>query len=226
MPTLKNCIKAFAICVICVICVRQDAKAQTLADYDYENLTFRGIGVDYGMIWPSKVDRTNAYSLRLDLGFLGPGVRVSPSVTYWSSDFKTSELNRLAAQINALPKLQNSSAPVTANDLGQIKWSDLSIGVDAHILWTTPLGIYTYVGAGGAVHVMNGQGQFIQNTFVEDLLDSVSAGVALMAGLEGQVAPRLRLYGEARYTVASDIRYPGFRVGAALMLPPRARTTP
>src|SRR5437868_5245249 len=82
--TLNACIKSLFICAICVICVKQNAEAQTLADYDYENLTFRGIGVDYGLIWPSKVDRTGAYSLRLDLGFLGPGVRVSPSVTYWS----------------------------------------------------------------------------------------------------------------------------------------------
>jgi hypothetical protein len=36
------------------------------------------------------------------------------------------------------------------------------------------------------------------------------------------VSPQLRVYGELRYTLASDVRYPGVRVGAALMLPPRA----
>jgi hypothetical protein len=31
----------------------------------------------------------------------------------------------------------------------------------------------------------------------------------------------LRLIGEARYTVQSEIRYPGFRVGLAVMVPSR-----
>ena len=202
--------------------MKQSAFSQSLADYDYANLAFRGIGVDYGRIYPSKVDAAAAYSMRLDLGFLGPGVRIAPSITYWSSKFKQSELERFASKINRIP-----GANVKAADLGEIKWSDLSIGVDAHVLWTTPLGIYTYVGAGGAIHVLNGQGDFIQNTFVEDLLDTVTAGIALMGGVEAQVAPRFRIYGEARYTVASDVRYPGIRVGGALMLPPRTtRTTP
>lgn len=202
------------------------ASAQTLADYDYENLSFRGLGLDYGIIWPSKVESTAAYSLRLDLGFLGPGVRVIPSVTYWSSRFSTAELTRLATQINNVPALKAQGATVSATDLGQVKWSDLAVSVDAHVLWTTPIGVYTYLGAGVGVHILNGQGTFIQNTFVEDLLDSTAAGVAIMGGLEAQLWPRLRVYGEARYTVASDIRYPGVRFGAALMLPPHARTAP
>jgi hypothetical protein len=36
---------------------------------------------------------------------------------------------------------------------------------------------------------------------------------------------RLRIYGEARYTLVSDVRYPGIRLGAALMLPPRTVTS-
>jgi hypothetical protein len=43
-----------------------------------------------------------------------------------------------------------------------------------------------------------------------------------MAGMEFQVAPRLRLYGEARYTLVTDIRYPGVRLGGSLMLPTRS----
>ena len=63
--------------------------------------------------------------------------------------------------------------------------------------------------------------------FIEDLLDSTNAGLAFMGGVELQPVPRLRVYGEARYTLASDIRYPGIRIGAALMLPgqPAAQTS-
>jgi hypothetical protein len=205
-----------------LVCAPASAGAQTLADYDYENLSFRGIGADYGFIWPSKVSATPTYTIRLDLGFLGPGVRVSPTISYWSSDMRRTELDRMADQINRLPSLIQDSVTVNADDLGQITWSDLAIGLDFHLLWTTPVGFITYVGAGAAIHALNGHGDFIESTFVEDLLDSTAAGIALMAGMEFQLAPRLRLYGEARYTLVTDIRYPGVRVGGSLMLPPRA----
>lgn len=206
-------------------CVATPLAAQTAADYDYENLTFRGVGIDYGFIWPTRVEPTSSYTIKLDLGFLGPGIRISPSLSYWSSPFRATEVERLAEQINRLPTLQDQNVVVPADDLGTITWSDLTVGFDAHLLWTTAVGIFTYVGGGVAVHALNGQGAFIENTFVEDLLDSTAAGFALMGGVEGQVLPRLRLYGEARYTIVSDVRYPGLRIGGALMLPPRGSAT-
>jgi hypothetical protein len=205
-----------------LLCAPAAAGAQTLADYDYENLSFRGFGFDYGFIWPTKVRSAPTYTVRLDLGFLGPGVRIAPSISYWSSDMRATELDRLADQINRLPPLQDQNVQIIAADLGEVTWSDLSLAVDAHFIWTTPIKVFTYIGAGAALHALNGHGDFIENTFVEDLLDSTSAGVAVMAGLEYQPVPRLRLYGEARYNLVTDIRYPGLRLGATLMLPPRA----
>ena len=134
---------------------------------------------------------------------------------------RATELDRLAGQINRLPKLRDEAVQLTASDLGTITWSDLTLGVDAHLLWTMPIGVMTYVGAGAAIHALNGHGDFIENTFVEDLLDSTSAGIAVMGGLEFQPLSRLRLYGEARYTLVTDIRFPGLRLGASLMLPAR-----
>jgi hypothetical protein len=198
------------------------AAAQDLANYDYENLTFRGIGFDVGYIWPSRVEPTSMYTLRLDLGFLGPALRLSPSISYWSSSLRPSELELLADRLEQLAPLRNDSVDLTAADFGEILWSDLGLALDAHIVWTAPLNIITFVGAGASVHALNGRGVSIDDTFVESLLDSTAAGIALMAGAEFQPLPRLRLYGEARYTVVSDVRYPALRIGAALMLPPRA----
>jgi hypothetical protein len=197
------------------------AQAQTLADYDYENLTFRGIGVDYGVIWPDKVVATSQFSLRLDLGYLGPAVRITPTLSYWSSHFRAGELERMANRLSSLPALREQSIELTAGDLGRIEWSDLSLGVDAHVVWTAPLDILTFVGAGASVHTLNGRGDLIDDTFIEDLLDSTTAGMALLAGVELQPVERLRIYGEARFTLVSNVRYPSLRVGAALMLPPR-----
>jgi hypothetical protein len=198
--------------------------AQDLAAYDYENLTFRGIGFDYGYIWPSKVEPTSMYTLRVDLGFLGPAVRLAPSISYWTSKLRSSELERLADRLELLPPLRADSIELSADDFGEVLWSDLGLALDAHIVWTVPFDIITFVGAGASLHALNGRGVSIDDTFIEGLLDSTAAGIALMAGAEVQPMPGVRLYGEARYTVVSDVRYPALRIGAALMLPPRAAT--
>jgi hypothetical protein len=95
------------------------------------------------------------------------------------------------------------------------------MSIDAHVVWTGPLDIITFMGVGGSLHALNGRGDAIADTFVEDLLDSTTAGVALLGGAEFQLISRVRIYGEARYTLVSDVRYPAIRIGAALMLPPR-----
>jgi hypothetical protein len=196
------------------------AQAQaSLADYDYENLSFRGIGVSYGRIWPSKVDAAPSYTLRADLGFLGPSVRLMPTISYWVSDFKRRELEQLADKLEQIPALQVEGVQLSAEDLGPIRWSDLAVGLDAHVVWTAPLRTITYVGAGAAIHALNGRGDLVANTFVEDLLDSTTPGFALMAGLEQQPLARLRIFAEARYTMLSDLRYPELKIGGALMFP-------
>ena len=196
----------------------QRAQAQTIADYDYENLSFRGIGLDVGRIWPNKVQSTVTFGLRADLGFLGPNVRVVPSVGYWKSAFKAEEIRRLATQLNRLPAFQNRPDTLTAADLGNIDWSDFSLAFDVQFVWTIPGGIFTYAGLGAGVHAMNGKGDIIENTLWEDFLDTVTVGGAIMGGAEIPISS-FRLFGEVRYTLLSDIRYAGIRVGGMYMLP-------
>lgn len=191
--------------------------AQGLADYDYENLSFRGIGADWGYIWPNKADATPLYSLRADLGFLGPAIRVVPAIHYWSSSLKRSEVDRLATRLTDLPALQDGGVVITGDDLGQIDWSTVSLTVDAQAVWTGPYRIFGFAGLGLGLHAMNGKGASIDGTFVEDLLDTITPGVALMAGLEYEITPMFRVYGEGRYTVQSEVRYPGIRIGGAIM---------
>jgi hypothetical protein len=72
---------------------------------------------------------------------------------------------------------------------------------------------------------MNGSGSSIDDTFVEDLLDNMTPGIAFMAGLEFEPTTILRLYAEGRYTLQSEVRYPGLRLGAALMVPSNTART-
>jgi len=217
--------RTFLLAILTMLAFPAVAASQSLADYDYDNLTFRGVGIDWGRISPNKVNATNVYGLRVDLGFLGPAVRLVPTVSYWKSELKRSELERVAARLSDLPAIRERNVTIDAADFGVVEWSTLSLSVDAQAVWTAPAHIYTYAGLGVGLHAMNGQGASIADTFIEDLLDTITAGVAVMAGLEYQATSVLRIYGEARYTVQSEIRYPGFRIGFALMVPNRMRGT-
>lgn len=197
------------------------AEAQRLEDYDYENLTFRGIGAGIGYQWPNKVESTQVWNLRFDLGYLGPGVRIVPTLSYWSSTMKESELNRLANQINQLAVLQGTGVEVSADDLGPIEWSDVTLGLEGQFVWTTPVDVLTYVGTGLQIHALNGQGDAIEDTFVEDLLDSFASGIVGIGGAEYMFRERFRAFGEVRYTLMSDLHFPSVHVGGAIMLPSR-----
>jgi opacity protein-like surface antigen len=189
--------------------------AQTLEDYDYEDLRFRGVGFAVGYMWPDKVVDTEVYSLRLDLGYLGPGVRIIPSLSYWSSELTTAELNQMADRINNL-----TGGSIQGSDLGPIEWSDIALSLDGHFVWNTPVGLLGYLGAGIGFHALNGQGQAVDDTFVEDLLDAITAGFAAIAGLEFEPIDRLRIYGEGRFTAMNSIQYPSVKAGLQLMFSP------
>ncbi len=196
--------------------------AQELSDFDYENLSFRGLGLAVGAILPNRVENSVTFGTRLDLGYLGPGVRVTPTVTYWSADFESGEVTRFEDQLLRL--INRNLAPgeqLTDVDLDVISWTDVALGLDAHVVWALPsVGMLTYAGGGIAAHILNGEGAAIGDTFVEDLLDRVAAGANAHLGLEVPVTPQLRVYAEGRYELLEDLRYLEFRTGIQIMVRP------
>jgi hypothetical protein len=194
--------------------------AQTsLADYDYENLSFRGFSLEGGFIWPTRVEPTYTIGTRVDLGYLGPGLRLVPGVAYWSSTMKSSEVRKLERNIDDLVEGQfDPDSAYTGVDLGTIDWSDFILSMDGHFVWSVPLDLLTFAGGGVSLHFMNGDGEAISGTFVEDLLDSVKPGFNLHGGLEYPMFDGFRLYGVARYEMMEDLRYLELRIGGQIML--------
>jgi hypothetical protein len=199
------------------------AEAQDLADFDYENLTFRGLGLELGWVAPSRVESTASYGMRVDMGYLGPGLRLTPSLTYWSSRMKHGEVRELEARVEELVDRESPpDTPPASVNLGTIKWADLVLGLDGHLVWSVPGDLLTFLGAGVAAHLQNGSGEAIRGTFVEDLLDSVTAGFNLHGGLEYPLRDNLRLYGVTRYELLGDLRYFEVRTGLQFMFGPSA----
>lgn len=187
--------------------------------YDYRNLSFQGAGAEVGWIVPARIRNTVLVGGRADLGWLGPAVRIVPRMTFWSSEMNPREVRRLADQLEQVCDRQTDCPPF---DLGEIRVSDLSIGIDGHYVWETDFGIDTYAGVGGGLHLLNGSGDAIDDTFVEDLLDAVAPGVDLVLGAEVPLGG-LRVFGEARGVLTSDARYLGVSVGGMINFGPGAR---
>ncbi|MDX1674823.1 MAG: hypothetical protein R3314_08525 [Longimicrobiales bacterium] len=188
------------------------ADGQTLADYDYDQLTFRGVALGGGYLWSDRIEDTEHYTVRLDLGYLGPGVRIAPAISYWSSEVAGPEIEALAAQLG-----QRTGTTIDPARLGPIEWSDLSLSVDGQFVWSTPLGILTYIGTGLGLHALNGQGPAVDDTFVEDLLDDITVGVNGIVGVELETSDRLRVFLEGRYTAMNSLRFGAIRGGVQLM---------
>jgi len=197
-----------------------EGSGQSLEDFDYEYLSFRGFSLEGGRIWPTRVDPTYSVGVRVDMGYLGPGLRIVPGISYWSSTMKRGEVARLETRIRDL--VFGPGSAEEAPDLGQIDWSDLALTLDGHFVWGIPFDLLSYVGMGVSAHIMNGKGSAISGTFVEDLLDRVAAGLNFHAGLEYPLSDLFRLYGVARYEIMEDLRYSEFRVGGQIMVGPSA----
>lgn len=198
--------------------------AQGLADFDYENLSLRGVALDVGYIHPNRVESTASFGGRVDLGYLGPGVRITAGFNRWSSFLTGDEVGALETRLEAL--IEDQAGEPVSVDLGRISWADVAFNADAHFVWRVPMGLITYAGLGATAHVLRGSGEAIEDTFVEDLLDSVRAGVNLHGGLELPVHRRLRLVGEARYEVLENLRYLQVRAGGQIMFGEWARAEP
>lgn len=202
--------------LLAAVCLTPAVSGQELADFDYENLSFRGFAPEWGYIWPTRVEATNTWGLRMDLGYLGPGVRIVPSISYWKSPFKAAEVRELEDRVASLI-VDQTDGPAPQVDLGVIDWSDVSFTVDAQVVWSVPYDILTFLGLGVGTHLLNGSGAAIDGTFVEDLLDSVTAGINLHAGMEYPLNDRFRVYGQGRYEILGDLRYTQLRFGAQIM---------
>jgi opacity protein-like surface antigen len=177
---------------------------QGLAAYDYTNLGFRGIAAEVFAIYPNDTNNTVAYGGRVNLGYLGPNVRVQLRGGYWSSEMKTAVVEEFATRIADLVEDQNGARP--SIDLGVIERSAVIAGTDFHWVFL-PTSMFTpYLGVGGELMILSGSGDAIDGTFVEDSLDLLTFGVSGIGGLEVAIGSNVSVFGEFRGSLASGIR--------------------
>jgi len=172
------------------------AQAQNLEQYDYANLGLRAIGAEVLYVDPSQNDGTVGLGAKIDLGFLGPGIRVVPRFAYWTADVEASSIDELERQLEEVSELEPGSV-----NLGAIDRSAFVFGADVHFIASLPR-VSPYVGVGLDVYALNDDGNAIRGTFLDDLV--VTAGASAVGGLQLAVSPSWSVYGELRGTAVTD----------------------
>ncbi len=216
MTTCVSVMRMVAATVASVVAmsgVPNQAPAQEVVDFDYENLSFRGVSFDLGYLYADNVENTRTLGVRFDLGFFGPGFRLMPGVKYWTSEMARSEVTQFETRLGTLTATQGGTVPAGGFDLGVIDRTDVVVSLDGHYVWATPLDLFFLTGVGVSGHFLNGAGASIDDTFVEDLLDSVSAGFNLHVGLEYPLTDRIRIHGLSELEVLGDLNYREFGGG-------------
>ncbi len=195
------------------------AVAQGLAEYDYENLRLRGVGGELFYVSPNDADATVGFGARLDLGFLGPRIRVVPRFAFWNSELQEAELDSLATRLEDLVEEQNPGQPRPTIDLGTVDREAVIFGTDLHWLPLVEQPVRPYLGVGAELYVLNGAGEAIEGTFVEDGLDLITAGISGVGGLEFDLRRGIALYGEVRGSLVADVSSVALTVGVAYFAP-------
>jgi hypothetical protein len=172
------------------------AAAQNRADYDYENLRLRAIGVD--LVWANAKDAKGAvgFGVRADLGPLGPHVRVVPRFAHWKADIEDEAVRKFENNLEDL-----CTPPGCNIDLGDMQRNYWIVGLDLQWTLENPL-ISPYLGAGADLYILDDSGQAIKGTFLDDAV--VTAGISGVGGVQFDPGKHLRLYVDLRGTLVTS----------------------
>ena len=178
-----------------------------LSKFSYDNLKPSALQLDLGPVGGNNIRGTLTGGLRLDYGFIAPHVRVLLGVSYYKADFSSAARTRFEQRLDSIV---NPGTNDTIN-LGRIRWSDVTGDVDLQYV-LQGRSVTTYLGIGLGAHIRHGSGPAINGTFVQDALNSITAGLNGTIGTEVG-ANRWRFTVEARGVLSSGVSTVSLRSG-------------
>jgi len=203
--------RAVCLAAILLAVVRPDrVSAQGfLSKFSYDNLKPSALQLDLGPVGGNNIRGTLTGGLRLDYGFIAPHVRVLLGVSFFKADFSSAARARFEQRLRSV--VIDPSADDTIR-LGRISWSDVTGDVDLQYVLPQGRAVTTYLGIGLGAHIRHGSGPAINGTFVQDALNSITAGLNGTIGAEVG-AKRWRFTLEARGVLSSGLSTASLRSG-------------
>lgn len=183
-----------------------------------DRLGLTAIGFSFGSVNPTEMVSTQAYTIFADYGEIAPKWRVVFLATYWGTEYTDDAVRAFARQFRT--NIQDPSGDDTLRTAG-INVSDIAILGELRYTPWRDIPLRPYIGGGMGAHVLNAEGKYISQTFVETALDNIAAGFSGVAGVEAIFGRRVFLGLQARYELLSVTRYASLRVTASYLLSPQ-----
>lgn len=177
-----------------------------------DRLRLTALGASAGPALPARVKATEAYSVHADYGEISPPWRVVFTVTYWESEFRKREVDRLARQIR---EATNDPARDDTVSLGRVTVSDIAFETDLRWMPLRRAVLRPYVGGAFGAHVINAENKFFSGTLVESALDNIAAGITGLMGFDTAPLHGLSVLLQARYSLLSNTRFLTVRAGGS-----------
>lgn len=136
--------------------------------------------------------------------------------SYFKGDFDSTQVAEFE---NNLARIVDDPTNDFTIDVGGVSWSDLAIELDLQYVIGIGAKVASFVGVGLAAHVMNGSGESIGGTFVEDALDRMDLGLNLSLGTHVQLVPSVYLTMDVRGSLATELRSAAARAGLMYRIP-------
>jgi hypothetical protein len=182
--------------------------------FSYEGLGFSGIGLDGGAVWSNSLTSEPTVGVRVDYGQFAPRVRIVFGALYFRGQFNDAKIGEFERRLEQLV-----ADPAVDIDVGTVSLTDVALYLDFQFVPAVLGRVRPYIGLGFGAHIRDGDGVAIANTFVEDALDTVAAGLSGSFGLDIALFPRLSLTAEVRGGLTSELRTLSARGGVMVWLP-------
>ena len=189
-----------------------------LDEFSYEGLYFAGVGLDVGGLFSDRLDGAVSGSVRIDGGFFAPRVRPLLSLTFFRSEYDSSEIAELEARLRGVVRDPTNDFTI---DAGAVSLSTLALDVDLQWVPIQRGPIRPYLGVGAGAHLRFVEGPAIEGTFIEDALETIVAALNASAGFEVALSRSLHATIEGRGVLTSGLKAVSLRGGFMLRFPQR-----
>ena len=186
-----------------------------LDQFSYEGLGLSAVSVELGGIASDRLTTELTGAVRLDFGYFGPRIRVLGGVSYFKGTFTNDQISTFE---NRLLEIIDNPGGATVN-VGTITLASYQAEFDLQYVFVPDRRVRPYAGLGLALIIRDGDGDAIQGTFVEDALDTFTAGITGSLGVEVVILDWVAALADARGLLSSELRALSARLGVKFLIP-------
>lgn len=187
-----------------------------LEQFSYEGLRLSSISLELGAVASDRLTTEPTVAIRFDFGYVAPKIRVLLGGAYFKGSFQGDEIARFEQRVFDVVE---NPGPLTTINVGEISWAHWQGSFDLQYVFTPGAKVRPYAGLGVSVIVRNGDGAAINGTFVEDALDTITAGMTASLGVEVGLTEWLSVVADGRGELTGELRSVSARGGFKFHLP-------